>query len=182
MNELIKNLRNEIKNLEYKKQSKENELKREYFKIFDDSGAIKELVSKLEQGEDITREEFYPHWPCSYVRLMNFDHEKTGYSWQFLKEYLEENYCIHVNNEDCPYGFFSLGHGPGIIIQNDGSIWDQEKDEIIFNEKDFESEKELFQAIEDYMENQGYFPGVYRSDYCGDIVEQVNTSKVVDDE
>jgi hypothetical protein len=179
MNKKIKKLRKylEINNQENEKYLEE--LREEYFKIFDDSGEVKRVITALENSKEITNESCWPHWPASYIHTRNFSlftGERDNLEFSFLKEYLEENFYIYFENEGDEKGeILILSHGPGIIIFCEGEVYDQEAEKTILTENDYSSEKERNEMIEKYMESTGCFPSVYKADYYGCVVSYINT-------
>ena len=174
MNQTINKLKELLKENENNYQKLLDSLETEFYKIFDDSGKIKNFISKLENSENYTRENHWPHWPCQYLDNELKEFQDDTNMWLFLLDYLKNNYSIYYTSE---HDYFELSCGPSIIIQDDNSVWCQNSDKIIIESKDYNSENELFELIENHMENSGFFPGVFRTDYYGHIIGPVNTSK-----
>jgi len=161
----IKELENEIE----KTENQLKELKEKYFSIIDDITAVKNIVLELEKSTDIARDNC-DGWPCSYIFVP--DDIKENDLFEYIKEYLAEYHGIFTENDS-----FILSHGPSIIIQDDGTVWDQDAYKIIIEKNEYSNEKELFEMIENYMKKTGCFPGVYTSDYYGEISGFINTQK-----
>lgn len=174
MNKKIEELNKVLSTNKEEEEKIMESLKEEYFKIFEDSGLIKKMRIDLENSEDYSNEEYWPHWPCQYVYCSDYpgilsDNNQVN---DFLEEYLNEYYFIRIEN-DC----FTYSQGPSIIIQDNGTVWDQDSDKVFIDKEDYSSEEELFSLIENYMESTGVFPGVFEADYYGCIRYPVNTRK-----
>lgn len=156
----------------------ETEMQTEYNKVFDDSALVKAIVSKIESGTSDGYQFDEAGEIEAYTRikeLSEFDDEAKPY----LSEYIRDNTCARIDwNNDC--ALVSLG-GDEIIIQDengrDNGVWMNHKriiDESEYKDDDGVNEAKRNELIEAYMERTGYFPGVFRVDYHGNI-EPVST-------
>lgn len=168
----MKDIKNNIERLKKELVDNEEKLKDAFFSILDDLSQVNEIVIAVENSTNYCRENIGPNWPCQYVYFDKWNELKDSDIWPYLVDYLAESHGIYTQNDS-----FTLSCGPAILIQDDGSVWDQDADKIIFNQKDFENEKEFFQEFEDYFEKTGVYGGVFRTDYYGEIIEVINTQK-----
>jgi hypothetical protein len=166
----IKQLENEIENKQKELNELNEKLKEKYFSIIDDIVVVKNIVLEIEKTTNVGRDSS-DGWPCSYI-FISGDIKKDKKLFSYIKEYLSEYHGIYTENDS-----FILPHGPGIIIQDNGTVWDQDSEEIIIEKNEYSNEEELFEMIENYMKKTGCFPGVYRADYYGEILGFINTQK-----
>ncbi len=178
MNSTIANLN--VKKLKVASENAaiEMQLQAEYNKVFKDSQEIKELIAQLEQSNKYTLDEYGEIESFVRVRLNDY----TDCS-QYLAEYLSDCHCIQVDFDN---QVLTSSQGESITIQDDSrrktdnGIWLNSKqiiNETAYLDDDNEvDEVKRNELIEAYMERTGYFPGVFRVDYYGNV-SLVNTNK-----
>lgn len=147
----------------------------EWNKVFNDMVQIRDAVSKLEQSNDYMGNEYGEI--CSWV---NFDLSDFKDCKEFFQEYMRERNFIEVDFQN---DTLIMSHGDdNLIIQDDtrrdNGVWQGGK--LVIDESDYKTEDgEIDETkrnalIEAHMEKTGYFPGVYRIDYHGNVFP-VNT-------
>lgn len=88
---------------------------------------------------------------------------------EFLEAYLADQ-GIHIEGES-----LVASEGPSFIINDEGDVYDQDSCKVIIERADYltdegeEDEAKRNALIEAYMEETGFFPGVFRSDGYGNV-------------
>lgn len=97
---------------------------------------------------------------------------------------LDDSIQIDALNEFLEYVNFDLSHGvltdsigPSIIINQNGSVYDEDTRKFILNHDDYETSEDRNRLIEVHMEQEGHFPCVFLSDYYGNLTI-INTNEV----
>lgn len=177
MNSKIKELQEKLNGLYNDKQSIIGKLQLEYNKVFDDSKTLEKAIANAEQA--------------SMYQFDEYGEVQSWYRFDGLKEFkdckeyfeiwLSENHNMTVNwDNDC----LLYSQGESLIIQGshgrDNGVWLGSK--RVIDEKEYKDDngkvdiEKRNELIEKYMEKSGYFPGVFRTDYYGNVYP-VNTQK-----
>jgi hypothetical protein len=165
-------------------ESIKTEIQKELNKIFNKNKEIKKSIKDLESGSCIDYlgevDGIY-----SYIKCYELSEIKPEYR-EYLKNYLSD-YGITIDfKNECLLNY--LGDD-NIIIQDDtrhdNGVWQGNK--IIIAESEYKDDSREVdeslrnQLIEKHMEKTGYFPGVFRIDYYGNIFP-INTKNEVNNE
>lgn len=138
------------------------------------SKSIKAMISKLEASTEYGLDRFGEVESWISLDLSEFED-----CTQFFEQYMRNEHYIIV---DFNNGILSYPQGPNLIIQDDGSVYDQDSNKLIIKRSDYKDEdgeideSKRNQLIEAYMEKSGYFSGVFRVDYYGNVFP-VNTTE-----
>ena len=163
MNETIKILNNRLEKNESEKHLILDALQDQWNKVFDDMQLIKDAISRLE-----TSNNFAWNMQSDIIMITDFDFEpfRQDDSMYYLDNYLayQGYFCDFDNNTLYMVTF-------GIVVNDRGEIYDSESQKWILQDKDFENNDELYQAIEDYMQSQGVFSRVFTQDYYGNLTQ-----------
>lgn len=158
---------NKIKELQDKLDSTNEELKNAWYEIFNDSGKIRQAVSNLENSCNYRFNEVsdIELWYCPNF---NFPQE----SIEFLKEYLQDEYCIHYEapengSNDLISMLCDTSDECYILNSDDGNIYYNGK--VFIEKSSVDSSSEVYNAIEENMDKEGVFPGVFESDRYGNV-------------
>ena len=168
MNKQIKDLNAQLASNLENLSDIETKLQAEWDRVFDDSGAIKAMMAKVENSTDYRFDEYGEIVSYHYVDLSDFKDSK-----KYLVQYLRRSYCADLDlvNECITYS-----QGECIVIQDetrrDNGVWLNSKliiDESKYKDENGVNETKRNELIEAYMEKTGYFPGVFRSDSYGNV-------------
>jgi hypothetical protein len=171
MNNKIKELTNQLEEIQTINQTTidtiKDRLQAEYNKVFNDSKQLATALSNADQASmyqmDANGE--VDAW-FRFAGLSDYAECK-----EYFEAWLFNDYAMNVDwNNDC----ILVPQGPAIIINEDGDVLDQDSGKWIINRKDYNSTKELNEKIETWMEEKGYFPGVFSVDRYGNVFH-VNT-------
>lgn len=109
------------------------------------------------------------------VSWLRFDLDRFKECSEYLKEYLRDQH-VELDANDC----ITYSQGPCIVINDGGDVYDQDGDKFFVKQSDYKDEDGIInlnkrnELIENYMEKNGYFPSIFRSDRY-DNVFCVNT-------
>ena len=182
MNKKIENLLAELSSNTKHATSIKAKLQAEYSAMFDDSKALQKAIANAEQaseyqmGEDGEIESWF-----RFGGLSDFQECR-----EYFETWLQETHGMRVDwDNDCLLNF----QGEALIIQDDSrnrrdnGVWLSGK--LVISESDYLDESnEVDEAkrnglIEAWMESNGYFPGVFRVDYYGNVFFVNTHSKAV---
>ena len=86
---------------------------------------------------------------------------------------MRENHCIEVDFQN---DVLMYSQGPCIVVNNEGDVLDTDSGKWFIKKNDYLDEEtgkfdisKRNELIEAYMEKTGYFPGVFESDYYGNL-------------
>lgn len=142
-----------------KRNAVKNELKMAFEKKFDADKILQNDIKLVQDSKELTTIE-NDEWLAQWHRF-KYNLPIDSDELDLLKDYLSENHLIQldVKNECLTYSI-----GPCIIINDDGSVYDQESNKWIFKTDNYESIEQRDQAIEAWMDKNGYFPSVVKAD------------------
>lgn len=150
----------------------ENKLKPKYFKLFEKQLAkeMTKVFTALEMSNDYCYDKYgeIQHWIRATELLAMIPKQAREY----FSEYVNESYCAYVDWENDTV--YALDHG-NIIINHEGDIIDTDSDKWIIKHTDYQDDNGDYdlnkrnELIEAYMEKTGYYPGVFKQDYYGDL-------------
>jgi hypothetical protein len=176
MNKTIKALNKQLTGLQGDRDKIETKLQLAWNKVFDKSKTLKAGISAVESSNEYFGDE------CGeIVSWVRFDLSNFQECKQYLECYLGD-YCVDIDwDNDC----LKYRQGESLIIQDDtrrdNGVWLNHKCIIDESEyRDINSENEHYERgevnevkrnelIEKYMEKSGYYPGVFRVDYHGNV-------------
>lgn len=167
MNDTIKRLNQQLAAIDADRAGIEDKLRTAWGLIFMASESIKTAVSKLEASNEYTWDKFGEI--ASWIRMDLSEFKKCREA--FADYMLEEHHTLVDFENDA----LICSLGPCIVINHDGDVYDQDGDKFFIKKSDYQDDDgELNEAkrnelIEAYMEKSGYFPGVFRSDYHGNL-------------
>lgn len=170
MNKQIKALNKKLATIAGDASKIETQLQAEWNKVFEDMTQLRDAVTKLESSNDYCRNSYGEI--CSYLPFDASDFKDCG---DFLKEYLRDAYCVDLDLEN---NSLTMSHGDdNLVIQDemgrDNGVWQDHKQVIAeteYKNDDGEiDETKRNELIEKHMQKSGYFPGVFRVDYHGNI-------------
>lgn len=109
--------------------------------------------------------------------------ESSGDVREVIQEIIQDSICARIDWDNSAVSITSYG---AILIQDetrhDNGVWSLEMNKVIIPESLYKNDdgdvdvSARNKLIEEYMEKTGYFPGVYRVDYHGNIFA-VNTQE-----
>jgi hypothetical protein len=166
----MRELKEKLAELKNQVNQTESELQKEYDKVFEDCQFLQEILSKLENSTHYFAE--YDEI-CRYVDFCNI--EKFEEDSNYLENYLSEYHLLRVDWEN---RLLIAGEGPSIIVNEDGDVLDQDSGKWIIKRNDYKTERERNLLIESWMEETGYFPGVFSVDRHGNTFS-INTREEV---
>jgi hypothetical protein len=149
----------------------------EYNKVFDDSKALTKAISDAQSSSEYQTDRYgeIQSW-FRFSGLSDYAHCR-----EYFETWLYETHCMDVDwDSDC----FLMNQGESLIIQDDSrhkhdnGVWLNSKQ--VVSESDYTDEdgnvdtEKRNRLIEEYMEQTGYFPGVFRCDQYGNVFH-VNT-------
>ena len=152
------------------------ELQLEYNKVFDDSTLLRDAIAAAEKQDDGQRYQFNAFGEIEYwhrfYELSQFEDCK-----EYLESWLSDRtgfFYIDWQN-DC----LLIPQGGCFVINDDGDVYDSDSHKVIVDASDYTVDGEADIAkrnalIEAYMEKTGYYPGVFKADYYGNVFP-VNT-------
>ena len=147
-------------------------------KIFDNDKQLqKDIINAQNASEYQGGEDGIYSWYRVKTNLKDYEQCK-----EYIEEYVSENSCLRIDWENqC---FMNWLGDDNIIIQDDtrrnNGVWQGQK--CIIPESEYKNDdgevntEKRNELIEAYMEKSGYFPGVFRVDYHGNIFH-VKTTK-----
>jgi hypothetical protein len=147
------------------------ELQKEYNKVFDDSKDLTKAIANADNSSMYQQGNYgeIESW-FRYSKLADYADCR-----EYFETWLSDRSCMRVDwDNDC----LIVGHGDdNIIIQDehgrDNGVWQGSK--LIISESEYKNDDgEVNEAkrnalIEAHMEKTGYFPGVFRLTYHGDV-------------
>lgn len=178
MNKTIKALNKQLSKSNADISDIETKLQAAWNKVFQDSGVIKAMVSKVENSKDYTHTEYGDIASWAHVDLEDFEDCKP-----YFESYMRDN-GIDV---DWTNDAIVLSCGPdNLIIQNDtpyrraNGVWCEgncviKESEYTNDDNEVDTSKRN-KLIESYMEKTGCYPGVFRCDSHGNVFS-VNTQE-----
>lgn len=179
INELTAELEQESSLSKTRIEAIQKQLDAEYSKVFAKDKDIEKALANLEQASMYGFDRY-----GEIIRWFRFNGlEDIPENARNAFEAYALDYCAYVNWEDSTLYTFE---GDSLVIQSDtrhdNGVWINGKcviDEAEYKNEDGEIDEDKRNAlIEAYMEKTGYFPGVFRVDYHGNIFP-VNTCKAV---
>jgi hypothetical protein len=151
-----------------------NQIQELYNEIFKADKKLQRDIKALDSSKEYgTGENDYYRW----VRLKHFEpkykasdesNEAEMYR-DCLRSYLGEFHCADI---DFKNDALTASIGGCIIINDDGDVFncdDVHSGKVIIDSDDYKTEAERNRLIEDWMEKNGYFPGVFRQTNYGDL-------------
>jgi hypothetical protein len=173
INKTIQKLNNKLNKSNADVCKIESELQTAWNKVFDKSKAILDAMAKLQSSTDFT---YDGGEIASYIRFCDLsDFQECR---QYFETYMRDTHFVTVEWEnEC----LLYGQGESITIQDDtrhdNGVWLNSK--CIINESEYKSDGEVNETkrnalIEAYMDRNGYFPGVFRTDSHGNVFS-INT-------
>ena len=176
MNQAIKELNLKLEALDADRSDIETQLQAEWNNVFNDSSVIKDLVTKVENSQNYRWDKY-----GEIVSYVPFNAEDFRDCSQYFKEYMRDNYFVELDFDNA---VVTYSQGPGIVINDNGDVYDQDGDKFFIKKNDYRDDEtgELDEAkrnelIEQYMEKTGCYPGVFLSDRHGNVFA-VSTKKV----
>ena len=151
------------------------QLKKEFDKVFDNDKALQKAINDSESASEYGNDSSGIYSWFRFSGLSEFKDDAK----EFLDEYLSD-LGIQVDwDNECLMHY----QGESLVIQDDtrhdNGIWLECK--LIIPESEYKIEGEVNETlrnklIEEYMEKTGFYPGVFRVDYYGNVFS-VNTLK-----
>jgi hypothetical protein len=150
----------------------ENKLKPKYFKLF--SKQLKSEIAKAFANLDKSNDYCYnqhgeiQHWIHAHELLAMVPKQAREY----FAEYINDYHCAYIDWDNDT--LYYLGHGE-IVINHEGDIYDGDSQKWIIKRDDYRDDNGDYdldkrnELIEAYMEKSGYYPGVFESDYNGNL-------------
>ena len=140
-------------------------LELEYFKVFDDSGKIQDLIKKAKDHNfDYYQQDF--DGVSGYICTPELK-EYSQLELQFLSNYLDRDYCIYLDKKNETVSIFL---GDAIFInRSDNSIYDTGSRKSIADFNSDITDQKLKQLIEDYQEEKGEYSYIFEQDYYGGL-------------
>ena len=173
--ETIKSLNEKLKKLQAEsnevKSDLESRLQVEYNKIFEDNVYLRTVIGDLNRSNEYGMQD---HEVYAWTRFYGSKFEDCR---QYLENWLEEQDCIRVDWEN---DALLLMKGHSLIINSEG-VYDQDSQKFVVEAFQYTVEGQedtalRNQLIEAWMKDTGYFPGVFKVDYCGNVFP-VDTTK-----
>jgi len=156
----IQELKEKLEKNQNARNAIETELQAEYDKIYNDSNVVKQMIRDVEDSRDYQFGYYGDIESWVSVDLSPFKGEI-----QYLSEYLSE-YFVNVDEQN-ELLTMNLGND-NILINHEGDVFQEGK--LIVDCSEYgTSEKKMNKLIEEHMEETGYFPGVFRTDYHGNV-------------
>jgi hypothetical protein len=147
-------------------------LQNEWDKVFSVDKALKRDLDALERSNDYGSDE-----GGEIYRWVHADLERYAECKDCLDTYLEQEYFTRI---DWKNGALMTDEGPSLVIDDDGDVYDQYSRKTIIKAGEYKDDDELRnELIEQWMEKNGYFPGVFRWDRHGNIFH-VDTRRAKD--
>ena len=168
MNKQITDLNSRLSDANGYIDSIEAELQKEWNKVFEQLPQLTDTVSMVENSRDYC-------WDMhgEIVSWLRFYPKEFLDCKEYFKVYMRENHCIEVDFQN---DALMYSQGPCIVINNDGDVLDQDGDKWFIKKNDYLDEEtgkfdisKRNELIEAYMEKTGCFPGVFESDYYGNL-------------
>jgi len=134
---------------------------------------LNEAIIKLENSNKYILEyndiQVWERFDSEDIMPIEFKDQKELFN-DMLSDFLSEDYISYNDIEKV----ITTSHGPSIIINEDGDVFDQDSGKCIIKSSDYEYEEDRNRLIEAYMNHHGYFPGVYEVDRHNNVTH-VNT-------
>lgn len=175
MNKTIERLSKELDNFNQDYSSQRTKIKDKlqvaYNKLFENDKALEKALTDFESATEYDADE---HGIYRYFRYNGLDDIPED-AREYLQNYLDDM-CITIDFEN---SCFMSYEGDSFIIQDDSrskrdnGVWfnhNQVIEETEYTNEDNEVDESKRNAlIEAYMEKTGYYPGVFRIDYHGNV-------------
>lgn len=178
MNKAIESLTKELNSKQSKYADQANKIKtklaKEYAKVFDNDDNLRYAIIAIDS-----------------VNEYGYD-DKGIYSWyrfrglddilEDAKEYLETYVSERDMSIDWDNSCLKSYQGGSLIINDDGDVYDTDSGKFVIDHEDYvddalDHDHQIInrnELIEQYMKNNGYFPGVFTVDRHGNV-DSVNT-------
>ena len=132
--------------------------------VFKDLPRLRDAISEVESSTEFA-------WSCDeVVSWIRFDLGDFENCMSYLETYLND-LGINVDREN---NVLSRGEGPYLIIYDYG-VYDQDSCKMVIDGSDYMNESGEYdevlrnKLIEAWMEDKGYFPGVFSADRHGNV-------------
>ena len=154
-----------------------DKLQTKFDAIFDDCGPLQKAIADVENSTQYGMEY------GSVYSWLHFDLTNFADAREYLIAYVLERFI----DADFENNALTYNLGPQLIITENGHVYDQDSSKLVVSERDYEisidddptGDKSIElrnQLIENWMEESGYFPGVFITDGYGNV-KPVNTQK-----
>lgn len=130
------------------------ELQAAYNAEFEADDVLQADLLAVQSSKDLTCTT-HDEWLSQWIRC-NCELPKDVGAREALVAYLDERYIQVDFENDC----FTYSIGPCILINDDGSVYDQDSGKFIFKTGAYESNEDRDAGIEAWMTKHGYFPSV----------------------
>lgn len=172
MNKTIKALNKKLAATQGDASAIEAKLQTAYNEVFDKNEEIQKAIREVQTSQEYAWDNYGEI--CQYIRFYANDFKDCQ---EYLKNYLRENHYIEI---DFQADILTYSQGFNIVINEDGDVYDQDSDKFFIKKNDYRNDDgeldtdKRNELIEAYMEERGYFPGVFSSDRYGNVFA-VNT-------
>jgi hypothetical protein len=167
MNKKINELNNVLQAADASIEEIRSQLQLAWNDVFKDMTALKDAEASVAQSSDFA-------WDAhgEIVSWIRFDLTPFEDCKEYFANYMREYSYVEV---DFKNDILTYSQGPSIVINEDSDVYDQDSGKFILKRKDCLDDDGAFDEtkrnalIEEYMEKQGYFPGVFSSDHYGNV-------------
>jgi len=154
-----------------------NDFDRELWKKFDASKKLQKDIEALNNSTEYGSDEIgiYQWIRMSYTLPDELQNDTEGHD--SLDRYMAEQWLHYDRDSNALF----LYQGETIVINKDGDIFlvDQPgSGEVIIGHDEYKDEEKRNKLIEKWMEDQGYFPGVFTEDNYGNVFHVKTQIKV----
>lgn len=175
MNKQLKQLKifsDKIEALKEENQKRIEELKESAFTVFclfmqekENDSTVKLMIERLESSRELTTQNhddcYSSYIQCDFSKIID---QSVEFQREMLSRWFEESHSYSVDfKNDCLLNSLGLN----IILTDDGGCYDQDSGKWIISKKDYDTQEELKEKINNWMEQKGYFPSVIRCDRYG---------------
>ena len=127
---------------------------------------INDAVERLQDSQDLTYIDDEYAYQFIHVDFSDILEDIGGEQVDIFKDWLNEHHGVLFDSD---HSCLLSCIGPAIVVNDNGSVYDQDSNKIIIRKAEYDNEDGLKALIEAYMEKSGYFPWTLRQDYYGNV-------------
>ena len=127
---------------------------------------INDAVERLQDSQDLTYIDDEYAYQFIHVDFSDILEDIGGEQVDIFKDWLNEHHGVLFDSD---HSCLLSCIGPAIVVNDSGSVYDQDSNKIIIRKAEYDNEDGLKALIEAYMEKSGYFPWTLRQDYYGNV-------------
>lgn len=170
MNKKIEMLKNELTKHNAETANVQEAIQKEYNKIFDKDAVLEALMERAtecaapnkadQSGYMFSEDGGIDYW-CRFQAIDDY-REVADY----LNEWVSTVHGLYI---DWKNDAVISSQGGGLVVGVNGDVYDTDAQDVIVKSSEYSNDAERNTLIEKHMERTGYFPGVFRESFGGEL-------------